>query len=39
MERWPVRALAKEADSQTVLDAYAPEIDKLNKQITSSPST
>ena len=32
MERWPVRALAKDADSKTVLDAYAPEIDKLNKQ-------
>jgi len=32
VERWPVRALAKDADSKAVLDAYAPEIDKLNKQ-------
>jgi len=30
MERWPVRPLAKDADSKTVLDAYAPEIQKLN---------
>ena len=32
MERWPVHTLAKDADSRAVLDAYAGEIDKLNKQ-------
>lgn len=32
MERWPVRALAKDADGKAVLDTYAPEIERLNKQ-------
>jgi len=32
MERWPVRALTKDADSKAVLNTYAAEIDKLNKQ-------
>jgi 1,2-dihydroxy-3-keto-5-methylthiopentene dioxygenase len=32
VERWPVRALAKDADSKAVLNTYAPEIEQLNKQ-------
>jgi len=32
MERWPVRPLAVNADSKAVLDTYAGEIDRLNRQ-------